>query len=285
MIIVKVPATSANLGPGFDTLGVALSLYNKYIVDLSDDLEIIGIDDNYCNKNNLFVLAFDKVCKILGSKKTCKVIFDEINIPFCRGLGSSANLLIAGAYSANVLLNGHLSNNDLLNICLEFENHPDNIAPCIFGGLVMSFINDGSIISKKIKIANNIFPMVIIPKYEVKTEEARTVIKKEISINDAVYNIAHALFVVNSFESGDLELLKLSIEDKLHVPYRKQLIKEYDVLKQECLDKGSYGFTISGSGSTMISFSNNNLFSKKIKEFKNLDIYDLEFDNQGIVQI
>lgn len=286
MITVKAPATSANLGPGFDVLGIALSLYNTYKVELSDKLIIENVDEKFTTCDNSFVLAFDAVCKKLNSNKTCHVIFDNIDIPFCRGLGSSAALICAGAVSANYLLGNKLTEAEIFKTCIEFENHPDNISPCLHGGLTINMmVNDGNNIYpiyRKVDIDKNIFATVIIPNYEVKTEEARKIIKKEIDINDSIFNTSHSLLLIKAFETGDMDLLKIACDDRLHVPYRKKLIPEYDNIKNICMQNGAAAFTISGSGSTMIVLSKYDNFSNRIDLDSNYKIYDLNIDNDGV---
>ena len=283
MITVKSPATSANLGPGFDILGIALSLYNTYKVELSDELIIENVDEKFENKNNSFVLAFDAVCKKLNSDKTCHVIFEKIDIPFCRGLGSSAALISAGAVSANHLLGDKLTKDEIFKICVDFEHHPDNVSPCLHGGLTINMMVDENIaIYKKVNVSNNIYFTVIIPDYEVKTEDARKVLKNEVSLKDSIYNSSHSLMLIKSLELGDFDLLKYACDDKLHVPYRKNLINDYDDIKKQCIDAGAAAFTISGSGSTMIIMSKYNNFSNRINLDNNYKIYDLNIDNDGV---
>ena len=283
MITVKSPATSANLGPGFDILGIALSLYNTYKVELSDELIIENVDEKFANKNNSFVLAFDEVCKKLNFDKTCHVIFEKIDIPFCRGLGSSAALISAGAVSANHLLGDKLTMDEIFNICVDFEHHPDNVSPCLHGGLTINMMVDESIpIYKKVNVSNDIYFTVIIPDYEVKTEDARKVLENEVSLRDSIYNTSHSLMLIKSLELGDFDLLKYACDDKLHVPYRKNLIDGYDDIKKQCIDAGAAAFTISGSGSTMIIMSKYNNFSNRINLDNNYKIYDLNIDNDGV---
>ena len=283
MITVKSPATSANLGPGFDILGIALSLYNTYKVELSDELIIENVDKKFANKNNSFVLAFDAVCKKLNSDKTCNVIFEKIDIPFCRGLGSSAALISAGAVSANHLLGDKLTKDEIFKICVDFEHHPDNVSPCLHGGLTINMMIDENIpIYKKVNVSNDIYFTVIIPNYEVKTEDARKVLKNDISLKDSIYNTSHSLMLIKSLELGDFDLLKYACDDKLHVPYRKNLINDYDDIKKQCIDAGASAFTISGSGSTMIIMSKYNNFSNRIKLDNSYKIYDLNIDNDGV---
>ena len=286
MITVKAPATSANLGPGFDILGIALSLYNTYKVELSDKLIIENVDEKFATKDNSFVAAFDAVCKKLGSDKTCHVVFDSIDIPFCRGLGSSAALIAAGAVSANYLLGNKLTEAEVFKTCIYFENHPDNISPCLHGGLTINMMvvdkNETYPVYRKINLSNDVHFTVIIPDYEVKTEDARKVLKSEVSLKDSIFNTSHSLMLIKALETGDFDLLKFACDDKLHVPYRMHLIKDYENIRKKCMDAGAAAFTISGSGSTMLVISKYDNFSQKLALDNSYKIYDLNVDNEGV---
>ena len=284
MIKVRVPATSANLGPGFDILGIALNLYNVFTVDYSDELIIKENDNEYANENNLFYVGFKKTNEILNINKKCIVDFSEINIPFSRGLGSSAALIVGGIYAANILSGNKLSKSEMINIATKIEGHPDNVCPAILGGLTMSYSDENLVISKKIDISDKYYFTVFIPKYEVSTEMARQVIKKNIDLKDSIFNTSHALFLIEALKNYDEKLLKFAMDDKLHVPYRKKLIKEYDTLKKICLEHGALGFTISGSGPTMIAISNIENFSKIIDNVTQdtIKTLDLKIDNEGV---
>ena len=284
MIKIKVPATSANLGPGFDILGIALNLYNVFTVDYSDELIIKENNQNYSNENNLFYLAFKKTNEILNINKKCFVDFTDISIPFSRGLGSSAALIVGGIYSANALSNNNMSTNEILDLATKIEGHPDNVAPAILGGLTISSFFDNKVISKRIDISNKFNFTVFIPKYEVSTEMARQVIKQNVPISDSIYNTSHALLLIEALKNYDIELLKFAINDKLHVPYRKKIIKEYEDLKSIAIENGAFGFTISGSGPTMIAITDDKNFSKRIisKIPNNIKTYDLQIDLSGV---
>ncbi len=281
MIKIKSPATSANLGSGFDCFGLALSLYNEFEVDLSSTLVFENVDKNFANKNNLFVKAFDETAKLLNKKTSCYLKYKKINVPFCRGLGSSATLIVSGAISANYLLGNKLKKNELLKICNKIEGHPDNVSACLFGGFNYNLIDKELLIHNSIKISNNIFITVIIPNYMVSTKKARSVLSKNIPINDAVFNISHSVFMIDALKYGDHNILSTAINDKIHIDKRKKLIKDYDSIKNLCMKKGATAFTISGSGSSLIVFSKYPNFSKRIKLNKNFQILDLKVDSLG----
>lgn len=267
MIKIKVPATSANLGPGFDTLGLALNIFNIFYVDKSDDLIFENVDEKFRNRENLFVQAYDKTLATKKLKANVHVKF-ETKIPVSRGLGSSSALVVAGVLAANHLHNLELSTQEMLNICNLIEGHPDNIAPCLLGGFVASLVNEGVPNSKKINVDEKFFFTVMIPDFEVRTQEARAVLPKQISISDAVYSMSRAISLCFALQNGDEQSLKLSFEDKIHQPYREKLIQDYDDLKTEVLEKGALAFMISGSGSTCLAISTDKEFAKKIDTSK-----------------
>jgi homoserine kinase len=183
----------------------------------------------------------------------------------------------------NHLLGDKLTKDEIFKICVDFEHHPDNVSPCLHGGLTINMmINENIPIYKKVNISNDIYFTVIIPDYEVKTEDARKVLKTEVNIKDSIFNTSHSLMLIKALELGDFDLLKYACDDKLHVPYRKNLIDGYDDIKKQCIDAGAAAFTISGSGSTMIIMSKYNNFSNRIKLGNNYKIYDLNIDNDGV---
>jgi homoserine kinase len=281
MIKIKVPATSANLGVGYDTLGMALNIYNTFYIEESDLLFIEGVDKKYQNRNNLFMIAFDKVNEISNTFRNIHLKI-ETNIPIARGLGSSASLIVAGAIAANHLNNNKLAIQEIFQICTAIEEHPDNIAPAIFGGLTASFMDNNIPYCKKIDVHEKYRFMVLIPDFEVSTSLARAVLPCAYSKEDAVSNLSKIIGLCLALNDGDDNILKLSNNDKIHEPYRKMLIPDFDLLKQQCLNKGAYTFMISGSGPTCLAISNDDNFSKKIdvsKTKNNWKLIDCKIHN------
>ncbi|HPW53902.1 MAG TPA: homoserine kinase [Erysipelotrichaceae bacterium] len=263
MIKIKVPATSANLGVGFDTLGVALNIYNTFYIEESEVLSIEGVDKEYQNRNNLFMIAFDRVNEKLNTYKNIKLKV-EANIPIARGLGSSASLIVAGALAANHLSNNKLTMEEVFQICTAIEGHPDNIAPALFGGFTTSFRHEGIPYVKKIAVHRKYRFTLLVPDFEVSTSQARAVLPSAYSKEEAVSNLSNIVSLCLSLSDGDDNILKLSNNDKIHEPYRKKLIPDFDLLKEECLNKGAYTFMISGSGSACLTISDDDNFSEKI---------------------
>lgn len=282
MIKVITPATSANLGPGFDSLGIALSLCNTFEVEKSRKFEVSGGPKKYQNEDNLFIVAFKKVCVKAGKLIKCSVKITT-KIPVSRGLGSSASLIVAGAIAANELLGNPFSKDEIFNICAELEGHPDNVAPCLYGGLHMAYKDGDEYSDYILHLSDNVYFTVIIPDYELSTEEARSVLPDSYSRSDVVYNLQRAVLTVKSLEYGDHFTLRKGSDDKIATPYRKGLIKDFKQVQKIVRYNSGTCLLISGSGSTMLAISDQRDFATKIKPSlpENLKIMDLGVDNFG----
>ncbi len=263
-ILVKVPATSANLGPGFDALGLALDLWNEAAFAPADDfrVEIEGEGANRLPKDqrNSIVDAALQVYKMVG--KTCNGLHVHcINrIPLTSGLGSSSAAMLAGLLGANALLGEPLTRNELLKVAVENEGHPDNVAPAMLGGLVASAtsysksIADGKIITRKMNVGAMAIT-VVTPDFHFPTKQARAALPKQIPMKDAVYNISRAALVTKALECGDLELLGQVMDDKLHQPYRLPLIPGAQSAIGAAKEAGASAVALSGAGPSLIAFS------------------------------
>ena len=283
MIKVITPATSANLGPGFDTLGIALALCNTFEVEKTRKFEVTGGPKKFQNEDNLFIVAFKEVCKKANKNIKCSVKI-QTKIPVSRGLGSSASLIVGGAVAANELLDNPFNKEEIYNICANLEGHPDNVAPCIYGGLHLAYKDDnGRYMDYILHLADNVYFTTIIPNYELSTVEARNVLPQSYPREDAVYNLQRAMLTIKSLEYGDHFTLRKACEDRLATPYRKGLIKEFDqVLKTVRYNSGTC-LMISGSGSTMLAISDRSNFGESIRGFlpENLKVMDLGVDYFG----
>ena len=215
MFKIKVPATSANLGVGFDTLGIALNIYNTFYFKESEELVIEGVDKKYQNRNNLFMVAFDKVNEKLNTFKNINLKI-AADIPIARGLGSSASLIVAGAIVANCLNDNKLTIQELFQICTSIEGHPDNIAPAIFGGFNASFVHNNISYAKRIVVDKKYKFTVLIPDFEISTNKARTVLPSSYSKEDAISNLSKIIGFCLSLNDGDDKILRLSNNDKIH---------------------------------------------------------------------
>lgn len=267
MFLVSVPATSANVGAGFDCLGLALSMRGNFTFKKIEDGFIInGCDEAYCNEDNLVYVAFKKTVQATKQPLFGVEITIDCDIPLQRGLGSSAACIVAGCVGANALLGFPFSNEQLFAICTEMEGHPDNVAPALFGGLTLSFMSDTTPIMVPYQVHKSLQFMAVVPKTTVSTHDAREILPKQLSYADAVFNIGHCAAFLRGLETGDTQLIKTALGDRLHEPYRKQLIPEYSLLEQLCHRFGALALLISGSGSTMLVIGDKSSVLEQIEQ-------------------
>ncbi len=271
-VSVKVPATSANIGPGFDCLGLALPIYNTITIE-ETVLPGTGIEINMMSEDEVFdEMIFDNIPKDENSivYKAVEMLYNSIGqepselkiniqsqIPITRGLGSSAAVIVGGLMAANKLLGSPADETALLSIATEVEGHPDNVAPAILGGFVLSSQEeDGSIICQKLDWPEEWDITVCIPDFELSTNIARSVLPENIPLSDAVFNAKHLAMLINAVNKKDEKLMKIALKDKLHQPYREKLVpgmKEImDAFKHE---DGILGTVLSGAGPTMLVIS------------------------------
>lgn len=255
MIRIQVPATSANLGSGFDALGIALSLYNQVWIEQSDTLQISSRDATAVpqDEHNLVYWAAKRLYERCGNSLQGLRIEQENNIPMARGLGSSSACIVAGLLGANHFLGNPLNQQELIDFAAEIEGHPDNTTPALLGGLVTSAMEQGRVYSVSVPVSNKIRFAVFVPPFELKTETARSVLPKEYSREDAVYNLSRSALMTASLFSGNLENLRVAVQDRIHQPYRKGLIDHCDKVFDLCESLGSLGTYVSGAGPTIIA--------------------------------
>ncbi|MDS1030689.1 homoserine kinase [Bacillota bacterium LX-D] len=260
MIKVRVPATTANLGPGFDTLGMSLDLYNYLeLAEIEKGLEVYvqGEGEQVIPKNsdNIVLKAIVETlnrCKYKRKGLQIKLIN---HIPVARGLGSSAAAIVGGVYAANLLAGNKLSKEELLDIAVGLEGHPDNVAPALLGGILVSSVKNNSIIYRRIKPPEEISTVVAIPNFSLSTKVARNVLPEKILLKDAVFNVGNIALLVLALASQDYDLLGQVMEDKLHQPYRMKLIPGMDHVFKAAIRKGALGVALSGAGPTLIAFT------------------------------
>ncbi len=281
---VLVPATSANLGPGFDTLGCALELYNIFTFKKSDELRFIGFDEKYANENNLVYTSYAYVFNYLKKEIINVSIEVSSNIPETRGLGSSSSCVVAGIVAANQLLNNPLTTLQCLKLATEIEGHPDNVTPCLLGGLCLSDENDVI----HYPVANNIHFLLLVPSFTLSTAMSRSVLPTSYSRSDCLVNINHILWLLEGMKTGNAALIRKGIVDTLHVPYRKGLIEDYDAIEQVLLNNGCCGVTISGAGPTLLAIFTEpysiETIKEQLKHFKNnWQAIDLKLQNEGCI--
>ncbi len=252
MITIKAPASSANIGPGFDCLGLALNLYNIFKVEFSDRTVLKGVEERFDNDNNMFLQAYRAACNEIGAKPENIFVDFDCDIPVSRGLGSSSALLCAGIIAANKLHGEPLTLEDLFQLAAKMEGHPDNVAPCIFGGLTAAALAGGRFVCRQFPLHESYKFTALIPDFEVSTELARSVLPGSYSRDIVVRNSSNLMLLCSALSNGDMELLRSVGKDYIHEPYRRELIKGYDNMKELVeSDTGGVMF-ISGSGSTCL---------------------------------
>ncbi|WP_322183711.1 homoserine kinase [Neglectibacter caecimuris] len=255
MIRIDVPATSANLGSGFDSLGIALTMKNRVWMEESDSLEITCTDEVQVptGSSNLIFWAASHLYEICGKKLPGLRIIQENNIPLARGLGSSSACIVAGILGANRFMGNPLSQTDLIHLAAKIEGHPDNTSPALSGGLVASAMEGERVYSVSVPVSDKIRFAVMIPPFELKTEQARAALPKEYSREDAVYNLSRSGLMTASLFSGELHNLRVAVQDRIHQPYRSGLIENYDNVFRMSYELGSLGTYVSGAGPTIIA--------------------------------
>lgn len=291
MIEVRVPATSANIGPGFDCLGVAVNMYNKFFVEeIKEGLIFEGCEDKFKNEDNLIYVAMKKCFDKIGYKPTGLRIKMESDIPVSRGLGSSAACVVGGIVSANELAGRVLNKKELLDLAVEVEGHPDNVNPAFCGGVTVSISDNKEIIYSKVKVSEGIKFCALIPDFTLSTEKARTVLPKSIDYKDGIFNVGRTALMVSALNNGDFHLIKHACKDKLHQDYRAKLIENFYSIKKQCEKLNSLGVFLSGAGPTIMVMikEEENYFSKNIKVFldtlKNKwEVRELKIDNIGTI--
>ena len=270
MIRVKVPATSANMGPGFDCLGIALNIYNYFFIEeIEGDLNITGCDEAFRNDKNLVYTSMMKCFKKIGFAPKGISIKIECGIPISRGLGSSATCILGGVLAANELAGCPLSNKELLNISTSIEGHPDNITPALFGGMTVSVETEDGVYFDKINLSKGIKFCALIPSFKLSTLEARTVLPSDIPFNHAVFNVGRTALLISSLISGNFDMIHIGCEDKLHQNYRSTLIENYNEITYMCKSLGALGVFLSGAGPTIMVIlkQEDNIFYKSINTY------------------
>lgn len=291
MIKVKVPATTANMGPGFDSIGMALTLYNiVYAEEIASGLEIVIQDGNPNIPTDESNLIYKTICFFydnIGKPVPGLRIIQQDSIPHTRGLGSSAACIVAGLHIANALSNSFFSKEELVQMAAQIEGHPDNTTPAILGGMTVGAMNNEDMKYVKIRVADNLHFAVMIPDFTLSTELAREALPKEVSLQDAVFNASRAGLLTASMITGDLDNLSLAMQDKLHQPYRLKLIPHMDEILDEARGYGAKGAFLSGAGPTLIAVVKNVVaFRREMVSYladleNDWQVQMLQADNEG----
>lgn len=255
MVKLRIPATAANLGAGFDAIGLAVNLYNYVTMEEYDGCEIVSLDGVAVptDENNLIYSTAKQLYDLCGIPFRGLKIGQINNIPFARGLGSSSACVIGGLKGANKLMGSPVSDNELINLAASIEGHPDNSTPALTGGLVTAVIENKKVYYVKQEIKNDLRFVAIVPDFELKTSLARSVLPEEIPRADGVFNLSRAALMSVSLYSGNYQNLRVASDDRLHQPYRAGLIKGCPAVMEACYNLGAYAAFISGAGSTIMA--------------------------------
>ena len=264
MIRLKVPATTANLGSGFDTLGMALSLYNIFTVkeilpegEYSCEIWGEGVDVLKDAHKNMLVTSYIKACNEWGITPK-GFAFESCNaVPLNRGLGSSSTAVVAGVMIANILAGAKFPEAELLRVMTKIEGHPDNVVPCCIGGMTVSCWDGEALRYVRLPaLPDDLNVIAAVPDFEVHTEDARRILPESVPFRDAVFNVSHASILCAAWAMGRWDLLRVGMEDRLHQQHRARLFpgstgeKFFSEIANhpDCV-----ATAISGSGPTMIA--------------------------------
>lgn len=305
-VSVKVPATSANIGPGFDCLGIALPIYNIVTIDetvlpgTGVEINILSQEENFDDliidhipkdENSIIYKAVELLYNSIGQTPSELKINIQTSIPVTRGLGSSAAVIVGALVAANHLLGNPADESALLSIATEIEGHPDNVTPAIVGGMVISSQEeDGSILYRKINWPDEWAITVCIPDVELATDISRSVLPELVPMQDAIYNTKHMGMLIHAVNTVDSELMKSALSDKLHQPYRAKLVPWMDDINEAIKhDDDIFGCVLSGAGSAVLIISQNSAVdrvkSKVTEVMQNLnvkaDIKTLKVETNG----
>ena len=288
-MIINAPATSANLGPGFDSLGLALDLNNQVKITKSKFISV-SIKGEGANKvrvktNNQFVSIFyNFYTKLMGKRDSFRFEFTN-NIPFSRGLGSSSAVIVSAIASAYYMSKIELSKSSILNKALFYEPHPDNIAPAVYGGFVSSLIYDSKVISQKKDIPEYLRAVMVIPNKAMSTNHSRTQLPRNLPLKKAVYNISHATVLASAFFNEDWKSLRYASKDMIHENIRMNNLKELFKVREVALENGALMSTLSGSGSSFFNLTYEedakHLQRVLLKKFPKFRVEIYKFNNIG----
>ncbi|MBP5973932.1 homoserine kinase [Brasilonema sp. CT11] len=274
-VSITVPGTTANLGPGFDCIGAALTLYNEFKFSRLDipssqgkvKITVTGAEAErvVTDESNLLYQAFVKFYQHTEQTRPPVDIEIRLGVPLARGLGSSATAIVGGLVGANLLAGEPLRQLEVMELAIALEGHPDNVVPALLGGCRLAATgvrNEPPSRQERqewevceVPWCEEIVPVVAIPDFELSTKQARQVLPTEVSRADAIFNAAHLGLLLRGLETGRGDWLKAALQDKLHQPYRKALIRGYDAVYSAAVEAGAYGMVISGAGPTLLALT------------------------------
>lgn len=296
MIRIEVPATSANVGPGFDCMGVALDWNNVITVEETGTKNVEIVVPDGCevflpnNDKNYVYKAMKKVFDITNKPFSGYKITIDQNVPVTRGLGSSSSAIVGGLAGANYLLGNPLSEDEILNIACNMEGHPDNVAPALLGGFVVSVREGRKVHYIKADVSDEITFAALIPDFHFSTKKSRGLLPRYVSHKNAVYNLSHASFTASAFMTGDFSKLGTGVKDRLHESYRISRIKNGADIINMCRESGAVACYLSGAGPSVMSIVQgdglefeNKVNSELKMHFPDWSLKMLKANNNGVI--
>jgi len=257
MVKVRIPATTANMGPGYDVLGMALNLYNDIAVEEREGETLVYNDGELSDCDYRENMIYTSLVKALDrynyNYDGFEIHVSRCDIPMSRGLGSSSACIVGGICAANELMGNVMSKADIIDLATEIEGHPDNVVPAALGGMVASLTVDGKVVYSRVNVPKKLRFVTMIPSFQVSTAQARKVVPSSYSKEDVVFNISRVAMLINVMNNGELDKLRVCLSDRVHEPYRKTLIENADLIFGKAKELGALGEFVSGSGSTLMA--------------------------------
>ena len=288
---ITVPATSANLGPGFDSLGLSIDLRNEITIKPSRFLSVStsgeGSDNPKIKKNSLFLSIFNKHYRRLSGKHNT-FRFEFINrIPISRGMGSSSAVIVAAITAAHVASDTKFNKRGILNLALKHEQHPDNITPCVMGGFNVACLEGDRVFSKKRRLPNYLRAVLVVPDRTISTSRSRHVLPRVYTKEELVYSLSRAAYMTALFMSESWDQLRIASKDKIHQDRRMRMMPELIQVQKLSLEKGSLMSTLSGSGSTLFSLCYDRdaeqIATALQEKFPHFRVFTKALDNHGVI--
>jgi homoserine kinase len=287
---VTVPATSANLGPGFDTLGLAVNIKNRVTIKPakfnSVQLRGEGANNPKLKNNNMFITTFNDFYENLAKQKQNFRFEFQNEIPLSRGLGSSSAVIISAIASAYAITETKIEKDKLLNLALSYESHPDNITPAVMGGFCTATVRDHEVHFLRKDIPNSLKAVVVIPNRPISTNESRKVLPFKYSKEDAIFNIGHSSLLTAAFFAEDWKMLREAADDRFHQYYRMKQMPELFAVQKLARRNGALMSTLSGSGSTFFNLCYANDAKKLVsvlrEQFSHFKVFSCDFNNTGV---
>ena len=291
-MLVSVPATSANLGPGFDTLGLAINLRNEVRIKPSNFFNVSvkgeGASNPKIKKNSMFFNIFNDYYKKFTGKTNPNYRFEFINrIPISRGLGSSSAVIVSAITAAHVVAGVEYNKRKILNAALKYEPHPDNITPAVMGGFNVACLHENRVFSKKHRLPQYLKVVLTIPNKTISTAKSRDVLPNHYHKSEVVFSLSRAAYMTALFMSESWDQLKIAAKDKLHQDRRMAMMPELYKVQKIAMENGAIMSTLSGSGSTFFTLcyedDANKIASKLKKSFNEFKILICDLDNYGVI--